>query len=128
MADLVSRIVPVLILALGVSYFLQPRQWLQLSQEIMAAPYRFLTPSLVMLASGMAVVLTHNVWKLEWEVATTVFGWILIVKGGLFLLFPQVVRSFSELPDRLLLTWVRVAGVVLAVAGAFATERAWNGA
>ena len=67
---------------------------------------------------GLAVVAGHNVWEADCPVAITLFGWILVAKSTLFLMFPQSIRLFSDWSDAIKTTWIRVAGLLLALLGA----------
>ena len=48
------------------------------------------------LAIGMAMVLAHNYWVASWEVILTLFGWAALLKGILFLLLPEQMKSLVK--------------------------------
>jgi uncharacterized membrane protein len=53
------------------------------------APVLFLA-SLLAMAAGLAIILAHNVWSGgALPVVVTVVGWILLIKGLIFLLLPS---------------------------------------
>ncbi|MCG6876463.1 MAG: hypothetical protein LJE97_15355 [Betaproteobacteria bacterium] len=125
MASVVAHVVSVVMFVLGVSYVVQAREWIRVSQEVIASPHRFLMPALVMLAAGVAIVSVHNDWVPAWTLAITLSGWILVVKGTVFLVLPHMATKFAHWPEGLLVAWIRVAGVVLAVVGAVLTYQVW---
>ena len=125
MASVVAHVVSVVMFVLGVSYVVHAREWIRVSQEVIAAPHRFLMPALVMLATGVAIVSVHNNWVPAWTLAITLSGWILVVKGTLFLVLPQMATKFARWPEGLLVAWIRVAGAVLVVVGAVLTYQVW---
>ena len=125
MAQLVSHIVPVFILVLGLSYLLAADHWIKLATEILEAPHRFLIPALGLLTAGLVIVVTHNWWRPSLGVVVTVFGWILVLKGAAFLLFPQIGGRFTGFSVGFMKAWARLAGLVLAVLGALLTYAAW---
>ena len=52
------------------------------------------------LASGLVVVLLHNVWVFDWRVFVTILGWMGVAKGLIRFYFPEklpvLARKFSE--------------------------------
>jgi hypothetical protein len=44
---------------------------------------------LVSLPTGLAIVLTHNVWAADWRLLITLLGWLAVVGGILRLVAPQ---------------------------------------
>ena len=117
MADTLSTIVMVVMLVLGVSYMLQPGQWVKVSRETIDSPHRFLTVAPLLLVFGLAIIINHNVWDLSWPVVVTVFGWILTIKGALYLIAPNVVRAFANWPEQSMRIYVRSSGVVITILG-----------
>jgi hypothetical protein len=51
---------------------------------------------LLALVPGLAIVLRHNVWALDWRVLITVLGWLSVVGGVFRLVFPQKVTRIGE--------------------------------
>jgi hypothetical protein len=45
--------------------------------------------------AGLAVVLTHNVWTLNWPVIITLLGWLALVRGAIRVLFPQRAEALA---------------------------------
>ena len=127
MASVVAHVVSIVMLVLGVSYAVQTREWIRVSQDVIAAPHRFMVAALALLATGVVIVTVHNNWAPAWSLAITLSGWILVIKGAVFLLFPQMAGKFARWPEATLRAWVRTAGVVLAVLGAILTYRVWFG-
>jgi len=127
MASVVAHVVSIVMLVLGVSYALQTREWIRVSQDVVTSPHRFMVAALALLATGAAIVTVHNNWSPAWSLAITLSGWLLAIKGALFLLFPQMATKFARWPEATLRAWVRVAGVVLAVLGAILTYQVWLG-
>lgn len=44
---------------------------------------------LITFVAGMAIVLFHNIWVLDWRVIITLFGWNTLIKGGMAYHFPR---------------------------------------
>ena len=48
------------------------------------------------LVSGIAIVLTHNVWVAGWPVIITILGWLSVIGGVFRIVFPDSVKSLGE--------------------------------
>lgn len=50
------------------------------------------------LMGGTAIILYHNTWSQDRSTLITVLGWLAAVKGGLCMLFPQLMaKTLSQL-------------------------------
>jgi len=70
------------------------------------------------LVTGLAIVITHNVWVLGWPVIITIFGWLAVIGGIFRILFPDSVKSIGE-------TMLHKSGLMTAAAIAPAVIGAW---
>jgi hypothetical protein len=125
MAESVSVIVSVFILVIGFSYLIQADEWVRWIREAIDKPHRLLTLGLFLLILGLALVTTHNLWVSDWRVVITVFGWAAAVKGAVLLAFPQVGRMFSGWSEGFLRRYLRVAGGLWVILGAWLCYEVW---
>ena len=77
-------------LVVGLSHVLQPKAWV----EVFAALHRCGKPGAffnggLSLVPGAAIVAAHPVWSGP-AVVLTIFGWLLVFKGALCLLVPNI--------------------------------------
>lgn len=127
MHDIIPPVVAWLLLILGLSYGLNTAMWLRVARDAMDRPAHYFYMVILTLVLGLAIVAGHNVWVADWPVAVTLFGWILVAKSTLFLLFPQSIRLFSDWSDAFMTTWIRVAGLLLALLGGILVYRFMTG-
>ncbi|UCC85028.1 MAG: hypothetical protein JSW46_08990 [Gemmatimonadota bacterium] len=125
MAESVSGIVSVFILVVGLSYLIQADEWVRWIEETTSNPQRLMTLGLLLLVMGLALVSAHNLWVADWRVVITVFSWGAAVKGALLLLFPQLGRKFHRWSESFLRRYMRVAGGLWAVLGAWLCYEVW---
>ena len=56
-------------------------------------------PSLVMFSGilalifGILIVVSHNIWVMDWRVIITLLGWLALLKGAMRLFFPEFAMS-----------------------------------
>jgi hypothetical protein len=125
MSGLVLHVTSVFMLVVGLSFLFQTRQWLRFTKDVMEAPYRFFPASFVLVVLGSAIVAAHNQWSLNWNLAITVYGWALLLKGAALLIVPQFSERFAGWSDRLFVVWTRVGGAILAAVGGILTYQIW---
>ncbi len=119
MTETVTQVFSWLLLILGLSYLFQADIWIRLVKDAMANTHKYYTLYLLILITGLVVVTEHNVWSLEWNLAITFFGWAMVIKSVVFFIAPQLTEPFTKLVDMgFIKTWIRIAGVVLAILGA----------
>jgi hypothetical protein len=108
--------VAVTALIVGVSHLLQPGAWIEFFRQLhgLGKPGAFVNGALSPVP-GAVIVAGHGVWT--WPgVVLTAFGWLLVVKGAVCLLAPEVgLRSMERVPSRA--GFMAGGAVVLGVAG-----------
>ena len=55
-------------------------------------PARIYIPGFLFLMLGVLITVGHPVWTMDWRVIITILGWILLVKGIMRILAPEVVK------------------------------------
>ncbi|MGV0806189.1 hypothetical protein [Mycolicibacterium setense] len=73
-----------------------------------------LTYGYLSLFLGLASVLLHNVWELNWHVLITIFGWLALIKGVIVIAWPEVSKNTKYE------TRIRTTRIALVVVGAMA--------
>jgi hypothetical protein len=84
-----ARLIGPVMLVIGVSVFANQRGFRDMSEEFLASrPLLFLS-GMLMTPAGLAIVLTHNIWTLDWRVLITLLGWLMAVGGALRIFAPK---------------------------------------
>jgi uncharacterized protein YjeT (DUF2065 family) len=64
---------------------------------------------------GVAILLLHNVWAKDWVIVVTIFGWLSVIKGMMFLFCPNCVqKAANKIKEK---DWLSVALVVMVFFG-----------
>jgi hypothetical protein len=45
--------------------------------------------------AGIAILLGHNIWVKDWTVIVTIFGWLMFIKGVMFLFMPDMAKKWA---------------------------------
>jgi len=124
-AVLVIKVAAVFMLVLGLSYILQARMWLRFSKTAEREPDRLIPLGLLIVVFGAAIVGAYSDWSIGWGLPVTALGWILLLKGVSFLVFPKVATLGASLDDSVFIAVIRIGGSVIAVVGFFLVYKAW---
>jgi hypothetical protein len=85
---------PILVLA-AVAVFVNRKSMDALAREILGSHALLFLLGFLDFASGLAIVLTHNVWVADWRVIITLIGWLLLVRGLVRTLIPDQIKPYG---------------------------------
>jgi len=73
----------------------------------------------ITLVMGVLLVGNHNLWVKDWRVVVTIVGWAMIIKGFLFIAWPQFLSLFKSWykNSRVLGTLILIIGLALGYLG-----------
>ncbi len=91
---LAQLIGPVLIV-IGVGLLLKQTEFREMATDFLSSRALIFVSGLLTLVTGLAIVLTHNVWEFNWPVIITILGWLSVFGGVFRILFPDSVQSMG---------------------------------
>jgi len=74
---------------------------------------------------GLAIVLFHNIWALDWRILITLFGWAGLIKGAWLIILPnsltKITKRYTENFKLVLIPWTIMlfVGIFLTLKGYF---------
>jgi uncharacterized protein YjeT (DUF2065 family) len=86
-----ARLIGPVMLVVGLAVFANPRGFREMSEEFLASRALLFLSGLILMPAGLAIVLTHNIWSLDWRVLITLLGWLAAIGGALRLFGPLFV-------------------------------------
>ena len=89
---LAQLIGPVLIV-IGLGLLLKKTEFREMATDFLSSRALIFVSGLLTLVTGLAIVLTHNVWEFNWPVIITILGWLSVFGGVFRILFPDSVQS-----------------------------------
>ncbi len=84
-----AKVIGPMLAIIGASILLNPTQFRSVAQEIMRSPALVFVIGHIALPAGIATVLVHNVWVLDWPVIITILGWAAAIGGAIRILAPR---------------------------------------
>ncbi len=90
-----ARLLGPAMLIVGIGVLINQRYYRGMTNEFVASRPLFYIASIIGVVGGLAIVLVHNVWVLNWRVLITLFGWIHFLRGVVTVLFPAQAMEFA---------------------------------
>ena len=77
-----AKLMGPIFLAVGIGLIANAAVYKKLAAEFLDSTALIYLSGLLTMIAGVALVLTHNVWVLEWRVLITLLGWLLAIGGA----------------------------------------------
>ncbi|HZC54598.1 MAG TPA: hypothetical protein VE396_00940 [Xanthobacteraceae bacterium] len=91
-----ARLLGPLLLLPGLGMLLTPRLFKTMGTELVGSLTLIYLFGLIDLASGLAIVLTHNVWVANWRVIITLIGWLMLIRGAVRILLADRIMPYAK--------------------------------
>ncbi|MBW2977953.1 hypothetical protein KY331_03855 [Candidatus Woesearchaeota archaeon] len=97
---LIAKIAAVTYLATGIAMLNGNFNLKKVYQEMEKSPMFMTLMGVFVLVLGMLIVQYHNIWVKDWSVLVTIIGWLLLIEGVFYIVFPkQLLALFKRLPQ-----------------------------
>ena len=102
------------IVAVSLALLIKPKYLKRLFTEI-ENQATMLFWGIVSLVIGLAMILAHNIWAQNWQVAITILGWASLIKGLAVLFLPELTKKYAKKMENQ--QWLPIALVIMLFAG-----------
>jgi len=90
-----AKLIGPVMIVIGLAVLINQEEFRKLSQEFISSRALLFLSGLVMLPAGIAILIVHNYWRLDWRVIITIIGWLITVSSTIRLLAPRFVTERS---------------------------------
>jgi hypothetical protein len=84
-----ARLIGPVMTLVGISLLMNETAFRKMATEFLRSPALIFFSGMILMPAGLAVVLRHNVWVLNWPVIITLLGWVAVVSGALRVFAPE---------------------------------------
>jgi uncharacterized membrane protein len=84
-----ARLIGPLMLTVGIGIFVNGAIYRMLADEFLRSRALIYLSGLLTMTAGLAIVLTHSVWRADWPVLITILGWLATIAGAVRIICPQ---------------------------------------
>ncbi len=112
-----ANILGILLTIVGIGVLVNLKNVPKIVDGLVSSPALMHVTGIWIVIFGALMILFHNVWISGWPVIITIIGWLTLLKGALFLIFPGVIRASKSLYKNT--GWGVFAGIVALVLGLY---------
>ncbi len=91
-----AKLIGPILLAIGIGLSANSAVYRSFAEEFLRSHALIYLSGLMTMAGGIAIVLTHNVWTLDWRIVVTLLGWLMAVGGAVRIIVPQQAASMGQ--------------------------------
>jgi cytochrome bd-type quinol oxidase subunit 2 len=85
-----ARLMGPVFAAIGIGMLLNSEIYRIILVEGLNSPILIYITGLLIMPTGIAIVLAHNVWIGDWRLIITLFGWLGAIGGAIRIIYPQL--------------------------------------
>jgi uncharacterized membrane protein len=86
---------PIFVLV-GIAVLSKPKAFRALLKEFLGSPALIYLAGVLGMLGGWTLVLTHNVWVLDWRLLVTLIGWFSVVRAVVTIFRPDRIVSLGS--------------------------------
>lgn len=86
------------LLVLGLGLLVRSDELLSIFQDVLSSPTLIFVLCVLGLLGGIALILAHNVWAMDWRVIITLLGWLSAIESAVWLIIPHATLQGIVLP------------------------------
>jgi hypothetical protein len=90
-----AKAIGIYLIFISISFILHEKRLKGLMMNMMKNPALMLISGFIPLLIGILLVVTHNIWVMDWRVIITIAGWLALLKGMSIILFPEFLINWS---------------------------------
>lgn len=95
-SQLLARIIGPYMLIASIGLFVSRNLYVKIIDDLRGQTMLMLTMGAFVLIMGLVLLQFHNVWTLDWRVLVTVIGWIMVIKGVLAMIAPDILMKVAN--------------------------------
>ena len=83
-------------IVVGLALLLRPQAFRVFVQEFNASGVLMYLAGFLGLLAGLALVLTHNVWAVNWRLIITLIGWVALIRALVTIFWPEQIVALGS--------------------------------
>jgi hypothetical protein len=107
----IAKLLGPMLVVVGVALLTRPEAFRALLREFIGSGVLLYMAGFFGLLGGLALVLVHNVWALDWRLLITLIGWATLIRALVTIFWPQGIVSIGA--KLIELKWLLTAAAVV---------------
>lgn len=92
----ISKLLGPIMLVLAIPMMFMPNSLNEITERFLEDKPLVLISGVLAMAAGLSIVNSYNVWRLDWTLIITFFGWALVIGGALRIMMPNIVPNIGR--------------------------------
>lgn len=85
----IGKVLGIYMLITCIALLFNQKYYRETFKEIIDNKSFFIISAIISLIIGILIIITHNIWIVQWQLLITILGWIALLKGIFLLFFPN---------------------------------------
>ncbi|RDI43422.1 DUF2065 family protein [Aquicella lusitana] len=90
-----AKALGIYLVIIGIAMFINASRFKTMVDDIADNPALLFLTGILALIVGILLVISHNIWQMDWRVVITVIAWLSLIKGVVRVLFPLTATEWS---------------------------------
>ncbi|MBX9786110.1 MAG: hypothetical protein K2Y08_02115 [Alphaproteobacteria bacterium] len=86
-----AKTIGLYLVIVSVAFMLKASELKPMMLDMLKNPSLLLFSGILALILGILIVVSHNIWVMDWRVIITILGWLTLLKGVMRLFYPEFV-------------------------------------
>lgn len=91
----IAKLLGPIFAATGLSLMINRKVFNDLAAQLLNNAGAIIFLGMLTLLTGLTIVNTHNIWRADWTLIITIFGWTAVAAGLARILLPQTVQKMG---------------------------------
>ncbi len=88
-----AKVIGLCFVIFAISIFLARSNYQASLKDFNKHPATVLLAGTIYLIIGILIIISHNIWTLDWRIIITIVGWLSLIRGIIWTTFPSIIRK-----------------------------------
>lgn len=84
-----AKTIGLYLIIISAAFIINANELKPMMLDMLKSPSLLLFSSILALVLGILIVVSHNIWVMDWRVIITLLGWLTLLKGVIRLFYPE---------------------------------------
>lgn len=92
-----AKVIGIYLIIVSIAFFINMGNMINVLKDLINdVPLMFVTGFFTLIL-GILMVVSHNIWQLNWRVIITIISWLTFLKGASIILYPYIIDKITFL-------------------------------
>jgi len=92
-----AKVFGIYLMLISVAMFLKPQRFKDLATKMLNDEAVLSLAMIITLILGSLIIVSHNIWVMDWRVFITLLGWLILAKSAIILFSPKLMAKLVKI-------------------------------